>query len=249
LQTTRDSATTNIRHAWIFVGGDFLGAYSLPASVPVLKEGVQSLKIFGGIDKDGISATPDMYPLYTEYSQDATLNSGKTTIVHPKIQYIAGVKTLFSEDFEGGNNFAEDIDADKTNNLQIITSNVLYGKRAGRIQLDENHPICQVAAVTALQDLQADKEIYLEVDYLTEGNLGVGVTGLDAAGVRVNHFFLYLRPTNAKNKVYITLTKKLINVNLQQAKLMFSAELPKENGAFTKKKADIWLDNVKILMN
>jgi hypothetical protein len=249
LQNTRDSVTTNIRHAWVFLGGDFLGAYTLPASVPVLKEGTQPLKIFGGIDKDGIATTPDMYPLYAEHTQNVTLNIGKTTTIIPKIQYINTVKTIFSENFEAGNNFSEDIDADKTTNLRRAETTILYGKQCGNIQLDENHPLSQVAAVTPLQGLQADKEIYLEMDYLTEANLGVGVTGLDASGMRVNYFFLYLRPNIAKNKVYIALSKKLITVNLQQAQLMFSAELPKENGSFTKTKASVWLDNVKILTN
>jgi hypothetical protein len=249
LQNTRDSVTSNIRHAWVFVGGDFLGAYTLPASVPVLKEGTQPLKISGGIDKDGIAATPDIYPFYTEHAQNVTLNIGKTTTIIPKIQYINDVKTIFSEDFEAGNNFLEDIDTDKNNNLRRAETTILYKKWCGNIQLDEAHPLAQVAAVTPLQGLRADKEIYLEMDYLTEANLGVGVTGLDASGMRVNYFFLYLRPNFAKNKVYIALSKKLISVNLQQAQLMFSAELPKENGSFTKTKANVWLDNVKILMN
>jgi hypothetical protein len=249
LQNTRDSVTTNIRHAWLFVGGDFLGAYALPASVPVLKEGVQPLKIFGGIDKDGITSTPDMYPFYTEHAQNVTLNAGKTTNVIPKIQYTNDVKNIFSEDFETGNNFSEDIDTDKNNNLRRAETTILHKKWCGNIQLDEMHPLCQVASVTPLQGLRADKEIYLEMDYLTEANLGVGVTGLDASGIRVNYFFLYLRPNFAKNKVYIALSKKLITVNLQQAQLMFSAELPKENGSFTKTKASVWLDNVKILTN
>jgi hypothetical protein len=45
----------NITEAWLYVNGEFLGAYSLPAKVPVLAEGNTEIWVYPGVKENGIN--------------------------------------------------------------------------------------------------------------------------------------------------------------------------------------------------
>src|SRR5689334_23258519 len=63
-QGTNSSSITDM---WLFVDGNLLGAFELPAHIPVLAEGSHTLTIRPGILINGIKGSRGPYPFYTSY--------------------------------------------------------------------------------------------------------------------------------------------------------------------------------------
>src|SRR5690606_1839939 len=63
-ETTEGQGTDDhkITHAWVYANDQFVGAYEVPALVPVLNQGNTEIKVSGGIEYNGISAYPGVYP-------------------------------------------------------------------------------------------------------------------------------------------------------------------------------------------
>ena len=53
-----------ITDAWVYVDDGLIGAFELPATIPVLAEGKHKLEIRPGIKLNGISSTRAPYPFY-----------------------------------------------------------------------------------------------------------------------------------------------------------------------------------------
>ncbi len=83
-----------ITDGWLYVDGEYLGAYTLPAIVPVLAEGENEVILFPGVKENGIEATPNIYPYLTQFAKHYTLNAGQTTAVQPVTDYDPKIKCM-----------------------------------------------------------------------------------------------------------------------------------------------------------
>src|SRR5690606_15588915 len=128
-ETTEGQGTDDhkITHAWVYANDQFVGAYEVPALVPVLNQGNTEIKVSGGIEYNGISAYPGVYPHldfftanltmcpgaaidFSEDSINAGENSGRRSF--PVLSYFPSVLNFQIEDFEdqvNGNTFGMDI--------------------------------------------------------------------------------------------------------------------------------------------
>ena len=62
--TAYGTASHKITDAWVYVDNELIGAFELPANVPVLKSGVHNINIRPGIKLNGIAATRSYYPFF-----------------------------------------------------------------------------------------------------------------------------------------------------------------------------------------
>ena len=62
---SQGTVSNKISDAWVFADDNFLGVYEMPATFPVLINGVHSLKIIPGIKDNGIAASRVQYPFYS----------------------------------------------------------------------------------------------------------------------------------------------------------------------------------------
>ena len=81
------AAWQKITDGWLYVNGEFLGTYTLPATVPVLAEGQAEVWLFPGVKKNGQVQTPDIYSFLKRHDQDYTLTPGQTTVIQPVTAY------------------------------------------------------------------------------------------------------------------------------------------------------------------
>jgi len=82
------SASEKITEAWLSVDGAFLGAYSLPALVPVLGEGTREISLQAGIRDNGIGRTPEVYPFYETFRTTRDLQTNSIDTIRPVIGYL-----------------------------------------------------------------------------------------------------------------------------------------------------------------
>ena len=70
-------STSNITEVWAFSGEEFLGAFPLPARIPVLAVGSTDIRLEAGVRQNGISSTPDFYEFYTPVERTLELVPGE----------------------------------------------------------------------------------------------------------------------------------------------------------------------------
>ena len=102
-----------ITDAWVFMDGQALGVFPLPARIPILAEGSHDFVIYAGVKMNGISDTRTKYPFYERH--DLTLNLAKNEefTVNPTITYKSNLQFKMIEDFEDvGVDFTKDLISD-----------------------------------------------------------------------------------------------------------------------------------------
>lgn len=250
---TQGSASSKITEGWLFVDGEFIGAYSLPATVPVLFSGERTVRVQAGIKDNGINETAEIYPFYETAEFQVTLTPTETVTVEPKISYLAEAEFAFIEDFESSDHiFQDDRDGNPATTIEITSSDVFEGNRSGKITLTPNNPQIQVAtdANSLFSDLQKDQVfVYVEVNYKSDVPVLWGVIGYND-GIFSDAVEVYDPGFNAKdewNKIYFNFSQILFNENFAALQFALTANLPSENGAFVTEEAEILLDNIKVL--
>ena len=58
------SDSQNLTDAWVTMDGNFLGAFELPCTIPILGDGAHEFRVSSGIKANGISATRIIYPFF-----------------------------------------------------------------------------------------------------------------------------------------------------------------------------------------
>ncbi len=245
------TAWQEITEGWLYVDGEFLGAYPLPGTVPVLNEGAVEVYVLPGIKENGIAATPNFYPFLSRYDQKITLTPGQTVTLKPVTNYPSDVvypfpveRTTFDSDVHL--NF-EDRDADRNTSVSL-TANGAFAGRCLIAELSAAHPSIRVASEAVKLPTTQEREVWLEIHYRADTPFGLSILGesrgTGESGVPV---FQFNRSTNW-NKVYINLTEFLIGLQKEQYRLFFAFELPRDaNGALTQNTGTVRVDNLKLL--
>ncbi|MEL6923442.1 MAG: hypothetical protein AAFO94_05280 [Bacteroidota bacterium] len=249
--TTRGGEGSNshkITDAWVYVNGEFLGAFPLPATVPVLWSGDAELFIDPGIKENGIESTPNIYPYYQRFMSSINLTPGETIQIEPTTRYKTNIDIPYLEPFDGSlHTLQEGFDEDPNTVVDITDAEVLEGTGSGRIVLTAANPEILVATSSMLRSLPTDglSPVYLEMDYKNDIPFEVGLRGTTNSGVGGFEFRNGLNIKDNWNKVYLNLTESLRVSQLDQYQIAIRAVYPPEG--FDESEAVILLDNLKLV--
>ncbi len=250
---SQGSSSSKITDGWVYVGGDFLGAYTLPATMPVIATGEQEVQVFPGIKDNGIAALPDIYPLYERYIVAVDLSENVEDTIRPVTHYVDNVRFALLEGFENNlHTFSEDLDDNQLTTLETSSQKVFEGSQSGRIFLDQENALFTAGSDRLNVFPPGGTPVYVEMNYQTEVPLSVGLYGYDNVGVRT--FQLINRGANANeewNKIYFNFTEEmrtLSNSNIAEYQVVLQAVIPLDEGGFTLEEANIYVDNVKLVM-
>ncbi len=202
-----------ITDVWVSVGNNFIGAFSLPATIPVLEADSQLVIIDPGIIEDGRVELREIYPFYTRYSKNHLLIPGEVTIVQPTLSYLDSdlMEVLILEDFDSGSGsiFGEDLDGNSGTAFNITTSSglVFEGAGSGVVELSGSND--QLIAGTNAPYFNVGlntKRIFMEITYKNDSPIEIGVLGYNSSYEILNNtFFLGLSSSDEWKKVYINL--------------------------------------------
>jgi len=236
-------ATEAISEVWAFLDEEFIGAFPLPARIPVLRTGTAELRLEAGVKQDGVSATPDIYPFYTPVIRTVELVSGQTLALGtPTIGYKPEVNFAIIEDFELAAVRAFSIQVVGDTLLERTQEQVSTGAFSGRIYLSAEKPIVELASTEVFRNLLDNQQpVWLELDFLSEGLGRIGVSG--ALGVDVvREFGPGFRPRNEWTKIYFNLTQIIFDSQLEEYRFNISTLLPDDLT-----EGSVYLDNIKLL--
>jgi hypothetical protein len=248
--TTQGEASHGIVDAWVYMDNKPLGVFELPCRIPILAEGSHSFVIYAGIKTNGISATRSAYPFYERFDTTLTLVKNQTILVNPTVTYKSNVSFELKEDFEStGIVFQPDIISDTPIvfvDEMTYPDIVQWGYRCGGIFLTEADSLFKAATHTYL-DLPKGEQVFMEIDYMNNNTIGMGVIAQNSADF-IEHTPLVImnaQPASSMvwKKIYIELTEDVsYEVNATSYEVYLLSVLDAENTS-----AAIYLDNIKIV--
>ncbi|MCX6268651.1 MAG: hypothetical protein NTW16_15070 [Bacteroidetes bacterium] len=241
---TQGTSSQRITDAWVYVDDYFLGAYELPARLPVLKSGKHNLKIFPGIKKNGIAATRVIYDFYRPISNDVILGLDSTTKAGVlQTTYQTSAVFVWKEDFEDVS-LTLDTTSASIANLQRTPADsplAFEGVYSGMVILDSLNGFfeCQTHAEYNIPAAP----VFLELNFNTSNTIVVGLFTYGST-ILYQTPIITLHPTNGQwKKIYIDLTTTLNAYSGMTAyRVYFSAH--KDSGLTQSR---ILLDNFKIV--
>ncbi len=241
-----DAAALAITEVWVFANGTFLGAYDLPARVPVLLQGPVNIEVQMGIRANGINETPDTYPFYTTVANTLDLVPGNTySLGTLPVTYNTRTNFAIREDFEPSQSRVFTQILTGTRGLQTISEGAFEGSGAGRIVLDADNPIVELLSSELYSDLAnpGGGDVWLEVSYLTEVPVVWGVVG-DEPGQGLQRFYdPGFRANSSWQKIYFNLTPAVVFSRLAAYNFGLFAAIDGNNQT----EATILLDNIRVL--
>ena len=246
------AALQKITDGWLYVNGEFLGAYTLPSTVPILAEGESEIVVYPGVKENGIAATPNLYPFMVKYVGKATLSPAQTTEVRPVTSYDPDVKfawTLDRSSFDGGSSVViKDRDGDTSRVFKILPGMGFSGKGLV-MEVDTPHVVMEIDTEKA--DLPTTREYptWLELHYKCDIEFSLSLAGDNNPGAEQISAVYRFNPTDgAWNKIYINLTESLLASKQARHGLYFRAFLGRNvNGQYDKTKGTVQLDNIRVL--
>jgi hypothetical protein len=240
------SDSENITEVWVFANGKNVGAYDLPADVPILEKGNTEIEIAAGIKNNGQSITRIIYPFYQTYEVTVDLQPFETDTLVPEFSYIEGLD-FFHEDFEDpGIKF----DADDLSDTNMVITNeddlVFEGSGSGKVNLTEE--MFRYLGQTD-EDLQLpfNQVVFAELDYRTNNSFIIGLITEGPSGFN-REFALVVNPSDLNGpmvwkKIYVDLGYVItLYPNAQSFELFIEAVLDGDN-----ENAELYFDNIKIL--
>lgn len=217
--------TQQITDAWVFANGDFIGAYELPAVIPVPASGPNvTFTIEPGVFSDGIKDYRISYPFYKGLNKVITLSEGVVVPVSFRTTYKKANGNL-KDPFPYLFDFESQVDS-----LQFTGTNNNTGTFGRSIQAGEVYPdggaysfklagrsasssgVVEVTTVNQVRLPQDGSPIYLELNYKATANLLVGLNFFSSTQGTTGYIYdLNLLPTNGRwRKIYVSLVDEAL---------------------------------------
>ncbi len=241
------TSSEKITEVWVYSNGQMLGAYDLPAHIPVLDEGSNQVTIFAGIKNNGISSTRIRYPFYTSFDTTLQFNPGSEIVLKPRFFYRDDI-SIDQYDFENNSNPFGDIGTSDVNLNTISDAELVFeGGYSGYAYLADGNNQVLVRTNDVLQ-LTPGKVTFLEINYSTNNTLAAGLYSFQS-GTEKKNLAVLINPTTESigtpvwNKIYIDLG--LIpsqNINADHFEIYFEAVADTPG-----KTVEVFLDNVKLV--
>lgn len=251
-ESAQGSASEKITEVWVFVDEEFMGAFPIPAKVPILKSGPVNLRVEVGIRENGLRSTPEIYPFYTPYQETINLMPNETIRVEPQLRYRDNSQLAFIEDFErGGTIFQTVVTGTANSRITINEATPFEGRGSGQIALSTTDPFVEIATSPRYRDLLGNgNTVYVEMDYQSDIPVSVGIVGY-ANNQEDPVAFAYqagFNPSETWNKIYFNLTPIVFASNADEFQIVLRAALPlNENLTFIQETGLVLLDNIKLI--
>ncbi len=234
------TAQQQFSEAWIYADTQLLGAYPVPAMIPVLGEGSITLQVFAGIRQNGQATMPVLYPMTAGSTIRIEVNPGHQIAIEPVVQYHPGVNIVLSEDFEQSNTFRTDLDGNGQTVLEIMSSGAIEGRSAiGLVTLTD--PILEVANNFPFALPTNGRPVFVELQYYGEAPLAIGLYN---PATRARQYKLVLFATDMTTKVYVDFTGEVRDARWSEYQIVLRADYnPSSSGTEQR----VVVDNLKVL--
>lgn len=238
--------------AWVFINGQLIGAFELPALIPVTQLGEVDITVLPGIKKNGQASVRLVYPFVTGINVSTELKSNVIDSLPNTIQYKASVKFPWIEDFEDRlislekSGFNTSIDSFVlTDDPALVRHYDPPGSRyTGMVDMDTGFQTFEVSTIPNFNLPRATSDIYLEFDFKADLPLQVGLYPLQSSDIFGIPVVTLFETNGGWKRAYIGLTEDVNNPDYEglEFKVFFYSATAGEEPH-----QKIYLDNLKII--
>ncbi len=240
---SQGTASHKITDVWAYAGNDLIGAFQLPATFPVLKQGMQDLRLYAGVKMNGIASTRVAYPFFEPYSVTVDLIADSVITFSPQVKYYNGIRFVWMENFEaGGSSFEKTAQSDTSIVVSSEAGSVFEGLYSGKINLSDSAMLFEAATMNTYTLPTNGAYVFLEMNYRNNNRFTVGLIGESNTQV-IQQPCMVLNHSENWNKIYINLTPVLQEMTSSSRFKVFLGAL-KEDGVVD---PYILVDNFKVL--
>ena len=235
--SNQGSNTHKITDIWLYVNDQFVGAYELPTTVPLLHKDTNNIKIFAGIKDNGISSTRVRYHFYKSFEKNVFLVEDSIVNIQPSFRYTDNAIIEY-ENFEGvGTNIDTTLNSEV--DFEIKTEN---GNKFAYAKIDGNYLKFEASTDNFINLPQQGSPVYLELDYQSNHTALIGAYINNPNSV-INKDLVWISPKEDWNKIYINMTKT-VSEALGNNSIKFYLNVFRNDTT-----ADAWIkfDNLKII--
>jgi len=245
------SLSNKITDAWVYVDYELIGAFELPATIPVLKKGKHIITIYPGIKMNGISGTRVQYDFYKQiditdfnFVEDSIR---KIDTLLTKTMYKDNLK-IWEEDFDDVSiKFEKRANSDTTIIQSLALANSFDGSPYGIVSIDAAHTVFEVETKGDHFVLpKSSSPVYLEMNYKTNNSVIIGLLAYSSTTTTTptaQISTISLKPGTEWKKIYINFTPDISDYYNSNSFKVFIAAY-KDTGNPT---AEILFDNIKLI--
>ena len=208
--TEEDQGTDShrIEEVWVYTETDVLGAFPLPADIPLSPEQLGSqatITLLAGIRANAVSASRQPYPFYEALPTTLQLEYGGRDTLDLTVGYIEETQVILAEDFESANRF----EMASTSTAEVVRTEeaewVFEGVGSGYVELSADAQVLIASTNEQQYDLSSTGPVWLEMNYRCSQQFAVGLAAANAVNSsRIP--ILVLNPTEgAWKKIYLDL--------------------------------------------
>lgn len=254
------TADHGISDAWVYLNDDFIGVYEVPATVPIIAEGVQKITIIAGIKNNGINSARINYPFYDQYTANLNLVKGdtvdfaddldNTTISNgyfvPQVTYFGGLE-FWNEQFEGTGIQLESTSISDAEMTITNDPDRVFGYNpeqnsngSGLVVLTNDEPYFEIRSDHEFSPIKGQR-VYLELNYKCDCVLQVGV--YEKAPTETKVYGKGINRTDKWSKIYIELTGEVAQRANATSYNVFIEGLK----GVAQNECEVLIDNVKLI--
>jgi hypothetical protein len=245
VQPTHGTARQNLSDAMVFINEEYLGIFELPATFPVLSLGATRVRVYPVVRQNGLRSNPVINPMFTFDSMTINLRANITDTIRPRTAYSSTTQILYVEGFESTNH-SMGYNYDKNTRLRFISTEGGYENKSGQIILTraDTNIVMQKASTNRFVLPSSYQNLFLEMDYKCDSDLGVGFVGFDPQTLTETALIkTYLYPRKTWNKVYVNITSEVKATRSSEIRFYVASRL-----SDTLSRGEVWIDNLKILV-
>ncbi len=237
---TFGSATYKMSSVWVYFNNEPLGAFEMPATIPIIAEQEGIVTVAPGIDFNGMKSFQYAYPFYMFDSLRLQPQPGQVVHFDAKTGYTGGTRLIYNSTFDLGNpfeRFAGDTSLMKTSDPDYV----FEGGGSGYIYLDGPKKSSENISIDVFRPTSTG-QLFLEMNYKCSIPFQVGVAAFYSNGTQAVEYVGGVNARTGWNKIYISL-QEFVNAN-QGAQFHLLIRAGTDNG-----EAQGWvaIDNVKIV--
>ena len=240
---TQGTLSARVKDVWLYIDGDLQGAYPLPATIPLLREGTVRLQFNAGILLNGISATRAAYPFFVPWDTVVDLYRGRTDTLRPRTSYRNTVRYVWLEDFDNlGFGLRARSGSDTVLLRESRADSVFEGLSSLYMAVDQRAPYLVAESIDQF-GLTAGKPCFLELNYRNNVPLQVGLQSQLGSDISDPLWIVELAPTALWSKQYINFSPYLGVVNGARYRVLLRPLYPSGSTVAGR----VWVDNLKLL--
>jgi len=195
----------DIRYAWVYYNNNPIGAFDLPATVPVMASGSGEIKVLPGVPINGRGERPVAYPFYKGYTYTLNEAPGQIVNLSPSTRYFDSTKFLVISEFEAGITKFAKVAGTTTIVSSSDPSIVFEGTGTGAVFL--NSPTDSTVDSTRNSFKVGLSAAFIEFDYKSSVNAVFGMKGVLGGVVTTDvEAIAGVLPNTSWSKFYLNVT-------------------------------------------